>query len=342
MQRIAVLGEGRGVEYDEVVSVPDVIEEAESIGGERCVARVAAEVHGYVSVGEFYGFGGAVHGVDECSPSAHGVERETASVAEHIQDVASFGVAFEKRAVFTLVNEEAGLLSANPVGVELESVFDSGEVGRAAYEVAVLRFDGRFEGHGALGFVVDVFHAFNFFDKYRGEGLADGVHTYGMGLHDGCAAVDVNHKAGKVVSFAVDEAIGIGLRVAREGDGAAQGVGGTDALLPESAVNGSVREREYAHHDAAYLVVSDGEECAVVTDYAHEVALLRTAAYGVYRPGEYPRVETQHVFFFFRVKSDCCHEDVMVFIVRESAAAIRDICAGTPMRRLRRRASVRG
>ena len=59
---------------------------------------------------------------DVCS-ATHGVHRETSCVAEHVQYRAVFGVRLKQLAVFALVNEESGLLTAQPVDMELQTVF---------------------------------------------------------------------------------------------------------------------------------------------------------------------------------------------------------------------------
>ncbi len=118
-ERVLVLGEGRGIEHDEVIVATGTFEELKSIFGKGFVARVAREVEVDVAACELDGLGGHIYTVHPFCSSAHGVDGESSGVAEHVQDGALAAILFEKTAVFTLVNEETSLLAMQPVDVEL-------------------------------------------------------------------------------------------------------------------------------------------------------------------------------------------------------------------------------
>ena len=56
---------------------------------------VAWEVELDIPVCQFYGLGRAVHRVYQLSPASHGIDRETARIAEHIEYATPFGIAFQ-------------------------------------------------------------------------------------------------------------------------------------------------------------------------------------------------------------------------------------------------------
>ena len=54
--------------------------------------------------------------------ASESVYREASCVAEHVEQLAPFGIFLKQRTVLALVNEESGLLSAKPVDMELQAV----------------------------------------------------------------------------------------------------------------------------------------------------------------------------------------------------------------------------
>ena len=136
-QGIAVLGKGRRVEDNQVVLVAHAVEELEGIFRKSLVTGIAGEVERYILVGQVDGFGRAVYRVNEVGPSPHGIERETAGVAEHVEHVTALGIAFQQGTVLTLVDEETGLLSLEPVYVELQSVLHGHVLRTSAFKEAV-------------------------------------------------------------------------------------------------------------------------------------------------------------------------------------------------------------
>ena len=85
MQRTAVLGKCGRVEDYEVVVATCLVEIFEGILAESLVTLVAREIELDVLGGEFDSLGTAVNGVNECGTASHGIERETACVAEHVE-----------------------------------------------------------------------------------------------------------------------------------------------------------------------------------------------------------------------------------------------------------------
>ena len=149
-------------------------------------------------------------------------------------------------------------MTIEPIGVEFESVFKGDSFGFVANKVAVDRFNGSFERHCAFGFVVYVVDSRDDFDEEFGDDVFGIVHTYGVGLNDGSVAIDVDDKTREVVAFAMHEAVGVGGVGIGKAERKAHVVGSFESFVPERAVDRAVGEREYAHHDATYLVVADG------------------------------------------------------------------------------------
>ena len=88
-QGILVLGKGRRVEDNEVVLVAHTVEVLESIFGIGLVTGIAGEVELDVLVSEVDGFGRAVDRMHQTGTTAHGVEREAAGIAEHVEHAAA-------------------------------------------------------------------------------------------------------------------------------------------------------------------------------------------------------------------------------------------------------------
>ena len=85
VKRTAVLGKGGRVEDDEIVVATCLVEIFKGILAERLVTLVAREIELDVLGGEFDSLGTAVNGVNECGTASHGIERESARVAEHVE-----------------------------------------------------------------------------------------------------------------------------------------------------------------------------------------------------------------------------------------------------------------
>ena len=117
------------------------------------------------------------------------------------------------------------------------------------------------------------------------------MHTYAVGLHDGCVAVDVDDEAGEVVALAVYKTVGVVVVARRDACALTEVVGGGDAAVPEGLVDGLVIEGEDAHGDAAHLHVTACDELMVVCVHCHHVALLGFALDALDGARENPGVE---------------------------------------------------
>lgn len=250
----AVLGKGRRVEDNEVVTRRGVFQELESVFGKGFMARAnGGEVERDVGVGEVDGFCAGIYGVDQLCAAAQGIYAEAARIAEHVEHAAAFGIMLEEAAIVALVDEEARFLSAQPVDVEAQAVFNGGVAGVAtADEEATGAVDLGFEGQGSVGFIINaVDAAFAGFYERSGDFLAAHVHAHGVRLHHGGASVYVYHQSGQAVAFAVHKAEDIMFFLIGncKMQGAAQGVGFGEAFGPEVAIYGALGEREHAHGD---------------------------------------------------------------------------------------------
>ena len=117
--RIFVFGERRWVKDDEVVGVLRFFQELEGVFGETLMTRVVGEVEVHVSLREFNGFGGSIDAMNECCSASECIDAEAAGIAEHVENMTSLGIVFQKFTVFTLVHEETCLLSRQPIDLEV-------------------------------------------------------------------------------------------------------------------------------------------------------------------------------------------------------------------------------
>ena len=62
--------------------------------------------------------------MNELCPTAHGIEREAASVAEHIEHLAALAELLDQGTVLALIDEEASLLTLEPIDMKLQSILD--------------------------------------------------------------------------------------------------------------------------------------------------------------------------------------------------------------------------
>ena len=305
-----MLGEGRRIQNDEVVGILlHLLEEAESILRKSFVTGVAGEVQLHIGVDEVHGLGRTVHGMYEGCASAHGIDREAARVAEHVQHVAPGGVALQEAAVVPLVHEEARLLAAQPVDVESQTVLHGHVIRTSAQQEAVLLTESGLERQRGLALVEDVLQALAH-DVLQGLGhlLAHHVHAYAMSLHDGRGAIDIDDQPRQVVALAVDQSEGVVLRIVCHPHAPTGVQRHLYAAAPESVVDGFLNEREHAHGDAADLPMSYGDEFALGGEHTHEVSLGRLLFEVVNGPGEDPGMEAAQGFVLAALEIDICHD----------------------------------
>ena len=201
-----MFGERRWVKDDEVVGVLRSFQELEGVFGETLMTRVVGEVEVHVSLREFNGFGGSIDAVNECCSASECIDAETAGVAEHVENMTSLGIVFQKFTVFTLVHEEACLLSRQPIDLEAESLFCGNLLVVFADEEAVLLPHLCFEGESGFGFIIYVpDSSFADFDECLGNLLSFDVHSDGVSLKHGGVAIDIHHESRQSVAFSVNE-----------------------------------------------------------------------------------------------------------------------------------------
>ncbi len=131
-----------------------------------------------------------------------------------------------------------------------------------------------------------------------GNEPAVNVHADGMSLHDGSMAIDVDDESGKVVAFAMNETVGIVLRVVDQSDAATHINGCTKSATIEISIYRLVVESKYTDHDASDLEMSGTDIFAFRVSDLDDFALFRLAVVVVDGSGEYPRMETVEGFFF--------------------------------------------
>ena len=187
--------------------------------------------------------------------SAHGIERETAGIAEHIQYVPSLSVVFQQMTVLTLVDKETGFLSLEPVHMEFQSVFHGDILRTASLDETVLGSQQiRLERQGCFRLVVNVLDYIpHHFAQSIGNFHAIDMHAGRMSLHDRRMIVNVNDQSRQVIAFSVYQTIGIVLRVTDQSQSTAQILGHLQTAYPERMVNGFLTERKHTHRNASHL-----------------------------------------------------------------------------------------
>ena len=292
-QGVAVFGKGGRVEDDKVVLVAHALQIFESIFGKGLVAGVAGKVQFDVLVGQVDGLGRTVYRVNQCRASAHGIDRETSGIAEHIEHVASAGITLQQRTVFTLVYKETGLLSLQPVDVEVQTIFGSYVVGASTFQETVLGIEVGLERQGIFRLVVNVVNLVTHHLGQRfGYGHALQVHTGRVGLHHGGAGIDVDDQSGQVVAFTMYQPVGVVIGALGNTDAAAHVVGGAQLAFPEFGINGFVGIKcQYAYGNAANLKMSFGYEFLFGSIDFHHFALFGLTVNVGNGSREYPGVK---------------------------------------------------
>ena len=76
--------------------------------------------------------------MNQLCPTPHGIERETSGIAEHIEHTLTTSESFEQWTVLALIDEEACLLTTQPVDIELQTVLEGDVIVASTIEEAVL------------------------------------------------------------------------------------------------------------------------------------------------------------------------------------------------------------
>ena len=232
-------------------------------------------------------------------PTPHGIDTETACVAEHIEHLAPASIAFHQGTIVALVDEEACLLTLEPVDVEGQSVLVGNVVAALSPKEAVLLSELSLEGQRGFALVVN---GFQLLAEDHPERLCQlmpaDMHANAVSLHDCRCAIDVDDKPGQIVAFAMNQPIGVVPLPVGNADAATDLQSCGNALLPESLVDALTPERKDAHGNAAYLPMSDGKELPVGGQHLDGVAFIQrgTALCVVYGSTEYPGMIAPETF----------------------------------------------
>ena len=256
------------------------------------MSLVARKVQVYIGIGKLYGLGAAVNGMDKGCPSTHGIDGEAACIAEHVEDALALCVFLKEQPVLTLVNEEASLLSLQPVYMEQQPVLLGGVLIATSIDEAVLLPQVSLEGKRGLTLIINVLYpALHNLDKGRTNLHAADVHAYAMGLHDGSFAIAVDDQSRQVVALAMHKAIGVVVVAVGNAEAAPYLQSRGKPRLPKLMVDGDVAERQYPDRYGAYLVMAYGQERAVRSQHPYDVALGYSFITTQYGTREYPRME---------------------------------------------------
>ena len=296
VERTTMLGEGGRIEDDEVVLVASLFEILKGILTKGLMALIVGEIQFDVAVGEFDGLGTTIDGMDELGPTPHSVKRKTASIAEHVEYALASGVAFEQGTIFALVDEETGLLTSEPVDIELQTVLKGDIIVGTAIDKAILHIVHK--GQRGLALVIDILQTMaHDLDQLGGNGLAAKMHADAVGLHDGSMAIDIDDESWQQVALTMNEAVGVVVGIVGNTDGSAHLIGRLQARSPEFIVDLTVGKREHTHSDGARLIMTYGDEIATRGDHTHDVALVDTLIGLLDGPGKHPGVEAQQTLF---------------------------------------------
>ena len=137
-QSRTVLGKSRRIKNYQIILLVVFVEILESIFADSLMASISREVKRNILIGQFYSLGTAVYRVNSLSLASHRINREAASIAEHVEHTLTLGIMLEQRTVFTLVNEETGFLTTQPIDMEFQSILYSYIVSITSQNKAIL------------------------------------------------------------------------------------------------------------------------------------------------------------------------------------------------------------
>ena len=84
VQRRTVFGKSWRVKHYEIITVVVTVKIIESVSTESLVPIVIREVHADIELCQLYGFRAAVYGMDQLSPTPHGINGEATCITEHV------------------------------------------------------------------------------------------------------------------------------------------------------------------------------------------------------------------------------------------------------------------
>ncbi len=94
-----------------------------------------------------------------------------------------------------------------------------------------------------------------------------------MGLQHRCVAIYVDNKSGQEVAFAMYEPVGV-VVVAYQSESLPHAKRFVESVGEEYFVNGLVAPGEYAHGDAAYLIVAYAYHAAAACVHRYDIAFF--------------------------------------------------------------------
>ena len=202
-----MLGKGWRVEHYKVVMIFSRLQEPECIFAKGFVTRVVREIQGNIAIGQIYGLGTTVNRVHKLCPTPHGIERESPSIAEHIEHIASLSILLQERTVLTLVNKKACFLTTQPIDVEFQSILYGDVFGTSPVEEAVLWLHIWKRG---LTFIEDILYALpHHVHQLSCNLLPAQMHSYAMSLHNSSLPIYINNKPRQMVTLTMHQSIGI-------------------------------------------------------------------------------------------------------------------------------------
>ena len=298
-QRSTVLGKGWRIEDNEIILLVVLIQILERILAECLVAWVAREVESDVLIGQLDRLGAAIHGVNRLGIAAHGIDRETAGIAEHVEHALALGVMLEQGAVLTLIYEETGLLTAQPIDMELQSVLHSHIISIATQDEAILLAQVCLVWQGGLALVVDVLQLVAHHLLQRLGNLHTAyMHTHTVSLHHGSRTIAVDNETRQVISLAMHQSIGVVVWISGDTYRQTHLVSRLQSGAPEFVVDIHIAEREHSHGDGTDLIVTDGDEVASRSENPYGFTFLYIIVHALDSAGEYPWMESLERFFF--------------------------------------------
>ena len=138
----------------------------------------------------------------------HGIEREAARIAKHIEHTLATSIMLKQAAVFTLIYEEACLLPLQPIHTEFKTVLCS-DIIVASTEQKAIHIVGCHKRKRCLTLIINIFDPpLHYLFKRTCYLLTTEMHTDGVSLHDSRLTIHINDKARQIVALAVYQSVG--------------------------------------------------------------------------------------------------------------------------------------
>jgi len=286
----AALGEGGGVEDNEVEALPGIPEKLKDILPNHGMRHGGKTVGQQMPARRLVGRLRRIHGNDPGRPAPGGIDGKGAGVGKTVQDRPAPDEGLDLPAVVPLIEEETRLLPALDVHLENEIVFPDGD-GRRRFLAP-----GRFPAvRQALQPPRRAFAPFQNppggIDRRQGgdELLPPLFHPGGADGHDQIIPVAIHHQAGDAVPFRIDQATG---RIAGGQDSRPEGRRLPEPCPPKIAVHPAIcRTAEQPEGNIRPGVIkSQGQGFARRRAGQDDIAGAGTARCLRHRSGKQPRM----------------------------------------------------